>query len=208
MHVENGSWLHLATRAQGIGPYGTQGTEPGTVQPQPADATICKQMSVPHGNSILSLGSYDDPKSGRPDNMHPTSTPYPTGSPPLSSAPYTTLLNQSSNYQNPQTDLTANAAQPIQTAAAQIAGVNTWLYFYVTTDPLTSGQGIVTNIPFEDRAAKVTGYNAWYWLLSTDGGSSYQYLLYFQLITMVLTINGNKYSFPHITSNAVTKTSD
>ena len=46
-------------------------------------------------------------------------------------------------------------------------------------------------------------------LLSTDNGSTYKYLAYNQNITMVFNIKENSgrmhYTFPHLTSNVVTK---
>ena len=61
------------------------------------------------------------------------------------------------------------------------------------------------NIPFEQRAANVTAYWASYWLLSTDNGSTYNYLAYTQNISMQFMIGGTHYTFPHLTSNVVTR---
>ncbi len=204
VHVENGAWLFLTTVAQPIGPYGKGGTEPGPVIPQPSDITIGKQISVPHGNSVLALGSYDSVATGAPvipDAASPLPTP--AG---LSTTSYTETLNDLDDYQNPQPDYTSNCSLPLQ-QAVEIISPNSFIHWKVTTDPLPDGQGSVTNIPFENRLAQVTGYSAEYWLLSTDGGTTYNYLSYTQTITIAITIGGVKYEFPHTTANTLTRVS-
>ena len=77
VHVENGAWLWLPRFVQQTGPYPSNPPAPGTTNPpgdeltnppeqmvnssvqQPADILIAKQISIPHGNSILALGSFD-----------------------------------------------------------------------------------------------------------------------------------------------------
>ncbi len=69
VHVENGAWLWLPRFVQGQGPYPAVPTGSNNFPPptqmvaqsvqQPADILIAKQMSIPHGNSILALGSFD-----------------------------------------------------------------------------------------------------------------------------------------------------
>jgi hypothetical protein len=83
-----------------------------------------------------------------------------------------------------------------------------YLYWSVTTDPLPNAdnpvaQGSVTNIPFEHKRADVESYKAEYWLLSTDGGKTFEYLAYNQSIGLVIPLRGEPYTFPHITANVV-----
>ena len=66
VHVENGAWLYLYSVEQPIGPYGSQGQETGPIVPQDPKISIAKQMAVPHGNSILALGNFDDVATGAP----------------------------------------------------------------------------------------------------------------------------------------------
>ncbi len=73
----------------------------------------------------------------------------------------------------------------------------------VVVDGKDLGTGVVTNIPFEQRRAKVTEYRAEYWLLSTNGGKTFDYLAYNQLIEMQIPILGEPYVFPHVTANTV-----
>lgn len=61
VHVENGAWLWLPRFVQQLGPY-PPNIDKEPVQDdldQPDDVAIAKQISVPHGNSILALGSFD-----------------------------------------------------------------------------------------------------------------------------------------------------
>ena len=206
VHEENGSWLYLSTAPQFIGPYALGDNPPvesGKVLPQPPDIQIAKQMSVPHGNSILALGSISKPTTGQP-NIPNASAPFPTPA-GLPTTPYTTQLSDPNNYQNPQPDLTLQPNAPLQ-QAIELIQPNAYIHWRVTTERLDSGQGAVTNIPFEQRKANVSTYFADYWLLSTDGGSSYNYLSYSQTILMQLSIHGKTgYTFPHITCNTLTK---
>jgi hypothetical protein len=208
VHVENGAWLYLYSSPQPIGPYGNQGQEPGTVVPQNPKITIAKQMSVPHGNSILALGNFDGVVMGTP-KIPSASFPSPTPLPPpadSSTKIYKTLLNTDDNYQNPQLDYTADWNLPLQQAVA-ILKPNAYIHWKVQTEQISGvdGKGSVTNIPFESKNADVTDYSAEYWLLSTDGGANYDYLAYTQDIVMDVNIGGTKYSFPHGTANTVTR---
>lgn len=207
VHVENGSWLNLETGKKLAGPYPPPNIPPATgsgidliPNQQPPNLTIAKQMSVPHGNSILAVGNFTDPQNGGPTIPDsPSVLPTPAG---LDTTPYTTQLDQEDDYQNPQPDLTANPNKPLQTAVGLIRP-NKYIHWNVSTGT----HGHTVNIPFEEREANVTRYTASYWLLSTDGGSSYLYLAYNQNIVMELTIGGKHYSFPHVTTNVVTKKS-
>jgi hypothetical protein len=201
VHVENGAWLNLLTGQKLVGPYPPPpGTEIHLDHPnqQPSAITIAKQMSVPHGNSILALGSFSPPTPGAPTIPDSGSVlPTPAG---LDTSPYMTELNDPSNYQNPQPGLTHNPNLPLQ-QAVELIGPNSFISWSVST----GNQGQTMNIPFEKRAANVTAYSASYWLLSTDNGSTYPYLAYTQDITMLFYIDGVSYTFPHVTCNVVTK---
>lgn len=85
---------------------------------------------------------------------------------------------------------------------------NAFIYWRVDTDPVIKdgkqlGKGVVTNIPFEERRANVTCYSAECWLLSTNGGKSFDYLSYIQIIIMQIPLIGQPYNFPHVTANTV-----
>ena len=200
VHVENGAWLNLLTAKKLVGPYPPppgSGIVLDATNTQPPNITIAKQMSVPHGNSILALGKFDAP-SKDPLTIPAVSTlPTPSG---LDTTPYTTLANTAANYQNPSVALTANPNAQLSTALGLIKP-NSWIHWNVST----GNQGQTMNIPFEQRSAKVTAHAADYWLLSTDSGMSYTYLAYTQNISMQLTIGGKHYNFPHVTTNVVTK---
>jgi hypothetical protein len=59
VHVENGAWLWLPRHEQLNGPYPDLGDLVSEGLQQPLDIVIAKQIAVPHGNSILALGSFD-----------------------------------------------------------------------------------------------------------------------------------------------------
>ncbi len=206
VHTENGSWLNLPSAVPFEGPYpappGIQLTVPNQ---QPPYWAIAKQMSVPHGNSILAVGSYGGPSEGVPLAAYPPQLsvlPQPAG---LDVTPYYTVLADEDNYQNPIPEWTLDPVAPLRSAIELIEPTNT-IYWNVTTAACLPGAvGGVLNVPFEQRNADVTDYSAYYWLFSTDDGKSYPYLAYLQIISMVLTIGGARYSFPHVTCNVITK---
>ena len=200
VHVENGAWLHLVTGQQKIGPYGGphgDKKEPppaGGVPPQPPNMTIAKQISVPHGNSVLVLGSYKE-MNGRADIGPYSGDPSPTPT-TISTEPY----KQESDG-NPHPDLNPNPTKPLQDGAAVKTSAR---YIRWDVDTATVA-GSVTNIPFEQRKARVTGYRATYWLQNFSEGGPYTQLAYVQVMNIEITIDGTAYEFPHITCNTLTK---
>ncbi|WP_428491033.1 hypothetical protein [Rhodopila sp.] len=58
VHVENGAWLYFPRYIQQPGPYPANppGSLVSNALQQPPDSLIAKQISVPHGNSVLALG--------------------------------------------------------------------------------------------------------------------------------------------------------
>ena len=74
--------------------------------------TIAKQIAVPHGNSVLALGSVDDVVHGTP-HIPDIPIPYP-GSTDWKEAdvpayPYYTKLDQVSDYENPNKNISYKA---------------------------------------------------------------------------------------------------
>ncbi len=238
VHVENGAWLHLGSRKQILGPYDPNNNGPyvqGQVLKQPPYITIAKQMAVPHGNSVLALGNvdlydrdhYNDDDSGIkantiipgapiiPDAFVPYPAPADVSTIP-SEDPYAVLLNAPDDYENPNIAWTLNPNYPLQVALG-IIKPKAHIHFRVTTQKMFSGDGIVTNIPFEERKSRVTEYWADYWLLSKDPDAhksmKFEYLAYTQTILMDMQIStdGGKtystYTFPHVTTNTVKKVS-
>ena len=207
VHVENGAWLNLRTGAlTAPGPYPPEPPSGGIVlddpNQQPPGRAIAKQMSVPHGVSILALGTADAAAAGSPTvSDAPTVPTASVQAPPLDLSVYTTQ----SPDQNPDPAYTKNPNQAITDALATITpSVTNFIHWQVTTALAPNGRG-TTNIPLESSQADVTAYSAEYWLLSNDNGTSYRYLAYSQNITLEIVIDGYFYSFPHWTTNVVTK---
>ncbi len=214
VHVENGAWLSLNSGAQKLGPYDDKPAVPGPIVPQPHDLKVAKQIAVPHGNSVLALGSVDEPRKGRPD-IPDSDIPYPypadaqrCRSWDISAYPYYTRLDDPDDFENPNLDLCLNPNRALQDAVRAIKP-NHYIYWSVSTAPVKDaagneiGRGEVTNIPFEQRRADVTAYKAEYWLLSKNGGKHYDYLAYNQVIDMTIPLKGEEYIFPHVTANTV-----
>ena len=91
VHVENGAWLWFPRFIQQTGPYplDAPGDEVSDALQQQPDISIAKQISVPHGNSILALGNFDtipqkngDAGAWRGSAILPGSPAIPDGNPP------------------------------------------------------------------------------------------------------------------------------
>jgi hypothetical protein len=205
-HEENGAWLHLQTEPQQIGPYlwptDNPAHEVGPVPPQPPNLTICKQISVPHGNSVLAQGNFQV-NAGSPaiPNADPV-LPTPQG---LDTTPYSNVIAVPGNYQNPDPQVTQNIALPLQRAVSDLEAAGRGVTDHIFCQVDTNTAGGVLNTVFEDRKATVVGYDAQYWLLSCDGGKSYDILAYAQRILLSIRIGGTLYAFPHPTCNVLSR---
>ncbi|WP_338466469.1 hypothetical protein RXV95_13035 [Novosphingobium sp. ZN18A2] len=209
IHVENGAWLHFGSAQQLVGPYGPD-AYPGPVLRQPSYVTVAKQISVPHGNSVLALGSVDlndrdhfnssltdhgskfifRGKPELPDAPVPYPAPADQASAPYCDA-YAVQLGDEANpgageYENPLPSWTLNPNYPLQ-AGIDILKPRYFIHWRVTTEPLLGDKGHVTNVPFEQRKSEVTAYWADYWLLSHDA-DSFDYLAYSQTIIMEMDL--------------------
>ena len=197
VHAENGSWLFLSDGKQLLGPYG-DGNGPNvgtkTVQdskPPTQSYNIVKQISVPHGNSILAPGEFSE-ESGSP-----------TITAPIVVLPEGVNTDQygEKSVGNLNPEFTANPNQPLMDA---IAATNATSYIKFALDSNAGGHP-ATNIGFEQQHAKVTRYWATYWLEAFGGLSDFTQLQYTQTMLMDIPIGKDIISFPHITSNTVTK---
>lgn len=222
VHVENGLWLNLITGHQHKGPYDMHGevNSEAKVIEQPSEIAIAKQMSIPHGNSILALGKYTKsstiyPKIPNAPDPHPKAVD--EKSPKLDTDRYQRKLASDGNFQNPNPDYTLNSNSTIQEALRLINPTHSIEWEVSTAAQVVKYdngseikvEGAVNNIPFEKLRSDVTEYTAKYWLLSTDPVGtttpSYNYLLYTQNIVMEMQVNGHGYYFPHTTANALTR---
>lgn len=220
VHIENGAWIQLGSRRQNVGPYGNSPMK-GQVLRQPPYITIAKQIAVPHGNTVLALGSIDLNDRGRfyedesgigvdtafrgapviPDQF----VPYPEEqdkvakrSPDIATEPwydpYREILKKPNDFENPDDAWTLNPNLPLQLAVDLIKPA-AHMHWRVTTLPLFGGDSQVTNIPFEERKSKVTEYWADYWLLAKDSRAAkarrFDYLLYNQTVLMEMEVSAD-----------------
>jgi len=217
VHVENGAWIHFGSEAQLKGPYENNGAfDDKQILRQSPYVQIAKQISVPHGNSVLALGNVDlyagecvdsEDKAGQnansiipgapviPDALPPypeaiESTPFPE---PAGIAtdprfdPYATKLDLLDRFENPNEKWALNPNYPLQLAVQMITPVR-HIHWRVTTLPLFGGDAAVTNVPFEDRKSEVTEYWAEYWLMAKEC-EDFNYLAYNQTILMEMDIS-------------------
>jgi hypothetical protein len=208
VHYENGLWLHSQFEAQPEGAYGATlpypPLDPNTGQPFPVPTPpanpIVKQVSVPHGNSILALGTVTN-IDGLP--THNVGT--------LNERPF----SLDSSIPNP--------AIVLQAAVDDLATISGKTFkttlLSVSTDAASGGS--VTNIPFEVGNADVSGYEMDLWIIEafdspTSTIPSRTILQYVQKIPMTFFItqspaadgegsDGIQETFYHITANTLVK---
>lgn len=210
VHAENGSLLFLVDTLQPLGPYGNgdrEGLGNRTVQNSVAPTqafNLVKQVAVPHGNSILALGTYSSTaNAGTGAPSIPAVSPLPQG---VNTDQYAAL----DRVANPQPAFTANPNLVLTNALAASAQAGkpctNYLHLGVSS---ANGSGGVTNIGFEQHHANVSLYTFDYWLESFDGTDDYTQLQYSQTITLQIPImmNGSvtTVSFPHVTANTLTR---
>lgn len=197
VHAENGALLYLDDQLQVLGPYGN-GDLPGignkTVTNSVAPTqqfNIVKQVSVPHGNSILAAGTFS---SGVGAPSIPTVSTLPDGVP-------VDQYHQQDPVSNPNPVYTVNPNQAL-TDALLSTNVTQFIALNVSS---TNGGGGVTNIGFEQQHANVNTYSCTYWLEALNGSDEFTQLQYSQSIALRLPIKGGFVVFPHITTNTLTK---
>lgn len=212
VHFENGIWGFLTPAAQALGPYGDGdaygvGTETFGTAPPPLATNIFKQISVPHGNSVLACGNVPVDAGGQPT---PEPGPPVIGPPPqvLPAGINTDIYSPPATVQNLNPAYALNPNLPLS-EALEAAPVSRFITLQVDSD---AGGGAVTNISYEQQKADVTRYYATYWLEDTGSGDFSQ-LQYSQTILLRIPIvlpgasEPTDIVFPHITTNTLTKVS-
>lgn len=200
VHAENGTWLRLVTEPQFVGPYGDldpnkSGTAVLAVPPAPSTGLIpgqspsreiAKQVSVPHGNSLLAIGRVTE-INGKPDI--PKASTLPIGAPPaVLERYYTSGLTE---------DLDPNTVLRAKLQATQKVDRT------VAISVSTANGGQIGNIPFMKVHANVSLFETTLWLEYLADGS--KQLQYSQTINMQFPEVGGGVTFPHITANTLKK---
>lgn len=180
IHAENGTWLYHVIQNQVEGPYGP-GTVPVTnpIPVQNPATQYNKQISVPHGVSVLMTGG--PVVSG-------------TGNPVFPTADRTQLPFTDPSIIDPSTYLT----QQLNSLNAQGITVSSYSSINVST---TNQGGAVSNINFENSFGKVISMNTtWYVETLSNGTVQLQYV---QNIILEFLINGIQTQFSHIDANTL-----
>ncbi len=230
VHFENGIWGYLSPAAQLVGPYGDDdgdaiGTETFGTAPPPEPNNIFKQISVPHGNSVLATGNApfvteplfqtDGPpleivtpklQSGPP--VIPPAVVLPQDVPgntiPAAVATAIATFYATQSVENP---VPAYAQNPNQALVEALAVSNVTQFLQLDVDTSIGG-GATANISFEQAHAEVAQYKATYWI-EDDGSGNFDQLQYSQtiMLTIPVTFPGatapTVVTFPHVTVNTL-----
>ncbi|NQZ05931.1 MAG: hypothetical protein HRT35_02105 [Algicola sp.] len=212
VHAENGSLLFLTDQAQQPGPYG-DGNGPDVVNnvvtvktPATQQFNLVKQMSVPHGNSILAEG-FVKPETGSTigaPKIPDSSAVYPTNLPPG----VTTDQYKHKSVGNLDPAFTANPNLPLQQAIASPNPQPT--HFIQLTVDNRNGKHNIDNIAFEQKHCEVSQYTIDYWLESFEGDTDdkgepvFNQLQYSQTVMLDILLHGkDKVMFPHPLTNTL-----
>jgi hypothetical protein len=189
LHIEPGIWLHV----------------PATTDPPVASATVVRQATIPHGDSLLAIGNVIPTINGGPqiDPVDPTPTKNPPVPPPLGPGYLDPFINpvlppgyKAEYVKNPnQALLDAIVGETI--VKTEVLKVSTQLGD--ATKPL---QGIL-NIPFVVSNANATRLDAIFWIETVQraDGSLYLKLQYTQ--TVILFFKG--IDWPHVSVATLVK---
>ncbi|MGO4771305.1 heme-binding protein [Flavobacterium sp. W22_SRS_FK3] len=180
IHAENGTWLYHVIQNQVEGPYGPGFVPDSSLIPvQDPTTQYNKQISVPHGVSVLMTGG--PVVSG-------------TGNPVFPIADRTQLPFTDPSIIDPSTYLT----QQLNSLNAKGITVTDYSSINVST---TNHGGAVGNINFENSFGKVISMNTtWYVETLSNGTVQLQYV---QNIILEFIINGVQAQFSHIDANTL-----
>lgn len=194
IHAENGSWLFHNITQQLNGPYGYAAPEvneeylpepSGGLPTQPANLEYNKQISVPHGNSILMAGGPGASGIGNPD-----------------------FSDESAMYKSfpPFSDASRDTVDPVSFLTKQLedlnnSGVTVEGYSSVNVSTRAIEGGGVSNILFENKYGKVTEMDTtWYIEKLSNGKTQLQYV---QIIFLEFNIGGTPTLFAHVDANTL-----
>lgn len=179
IHAENGTWLYHVIQDQLEGPYGPNNLPYTNIPTQDSTVQYNKQISVPHGVSVLMTGGPVVQGTGNP--VFPTAD--------RSQLPFT-----DSSIIDPSTYLT----QQLNSLNANGITVTSFSSINVST---TNHGGAVSNINFENSFGKVISMNTtWYVETLSNGTVQLQYV---QNIILEFIINGVQTQFSHIDANTL-----
>lgn len=180
IHAENGSWLYRTYAQQLDGAYGP-GTLPWpTPQPMQNPATqYAKQVSVPHGNSLLLVGQAQEIQ----------------GAPSIPPTPRSVQPFNDPSIIDPNSKLTDQLAA----LAKNNITVKSHIRLDVSNDPALGGG--INNVLFEQHHATVDCFQTT-WYIEFLSNNTVQ-LQYFQFIWMKLLINGVLVPFLHSDANTL-----
>lgn len=200
VHAENGDWLHLVNVTQDRGVIEDPADPIPSTFTQPA-FPIIKQVSVPHGNSILAPGTSETRKQppGGPGltPIIPDVSTIPTTATGTPSPALLSIFNDG-NYDRSNPMLNPNIILWAPLTGKTIKEITT--YKVSSQNP----GGAVTNIQFEKKKANVSAFHSTFWLNTFEDGSTL--LQYSQTIEMEFAGNPGV-TFYHIDAASMTPVS-
>jgi len=202
VHAENGSLLHLINYKEDDPYY-----PPMNISDSQPTFPIIKQVSVPHGNSLLALGNYSilttlpdvQDENCNPVGLNGTVVPQAVIDTYTHAYAETGGLSQNPNivlkqYNDNLKAKYGNRPYTVKTTKFQV-------------DTNANNGGSLTNIPFETKHTSVLSYSTTFWYVEINDGTihgSFKYLQYTQRIELLMsTVPGVK--FIHVDANTLSK---
>ena len=191
VHAENGTWLHLLTAPQLQGPVGgapiPTPPAPLPIPEQDPELTIVKQVSIPHGNSMLATGNVV--RTDGPPTIPVVST-LPINAPESYNAAYgsNTPSNPNVNPNIVLEEALKNSPEVLQT---------------FTFDVDSKRSGGIANLPFIKQHADVTQFTNQMWLEQLATGEWQMQYSQNVSLTFPSTQGSENIVFPHILANTL-----
>ncbi len=181
VHAENGTWINRTLGPQLEGAYGPDHLPLPSPPPQePTDRQYVKQVSVPHGNSLLLVGNAVEGE----------------GAPDIPPSPSDVLpFSDDRSIIDPNTKLQAQLMELEKKGISVVKHIE----LKVNNNPAMGGG--ISNVSFEQKHADVDCFDTtWYIEFLSNGTVQLQY---FQFIWMKLLINGQWEKFLHCDANTL-----
>lgn len=190
LHLENGMWLY-------------------TDDPQaPQSPTVVRHATVPHGNSVLALGTSqqaDGPPTIPELNALPVGNPF---NPPMDG--YADVYTYPPPPEVPgQPPFSTKDPNEVLRAAIKDQNILNTLTLSVSTQ--TAGGGGILNIPFIQQNANATTFDATFWLETVkdkETGEQYTQLQYSQQTNLEFIKRGDGQGliiWPHVNVNTLVR---
>lgn len=196
LHAENGMWLNL------------QNILPADTEPVPK-YPIVRQASIPHGDVIMAPGTFRVQESGQPTIPKVSGNPCPLSGPDESMG-YDDIYSRPSDFPIVGE---VSAGNPGVILQRRLSDEGQRIDGFTELNVSTGNGGGIFNVPFVQRHAAASSFEAWFWIEKATASSKQPFLQlqYLQRTNLefLKIIKGKRRGklvvWPHINANTLLK---